>query len=124
MTDHFIPFAKPCLDDAEIAEVISTINSGWLTTGPRVKAFEEALQAYTDAPFAQVVSSGTAALHLALLACDIGPGDEVITTPFTFAATANTIALVGATPVFVDIDDSLNIDLSQLEAAITARTKA
>ncbi len=124
MTQPFIPFAKPCLDDATIAEVVSTLNSGWLTTGPRVAAFETALQQYTRAPFAQTVTSGTAGLHLALLACDIGPGDEVITTPFTFAATANTIALVGAKPVFVDIDDSLNMDLTTVEAAITPRTKA
>lgn len=124
MTVPFIPFAKPCLDDATIADVVATLKSGWLTTGPQVQAFETALADYCNAPFAQVVNSGTAALHLALLACDIGPGDEVITTPFTFAATVNTIALVGATPVFIDIDHSLNMNLDLLEAAITPRTKA
>lgn len=124
MTEPFIPFARPCLDDATIGDVVATLKSGWITTGPKVQAFEEALATYCGAPFAQVVTSGTAALHLALLACDIGPGDEVITTPFTFAATVNTIALVGAKPVFVDIDHSLNMDLRLVEAAITPRTKA
>ncbi len=124
MTQPFIPFAKPSIDDATIAEVISTLSSGWITTGPRVQAFEDALKIYCDAPFAQTVTSGTAGLHLALLACDIGPGDEVITTPFTFAATANTIELVGAKPIFVDIDSTLNMDLSKIEAAITSNTKA
>ncbi|MFI4956010.1 MAG: DegT/DnrJ/EryC1/StrS family aminotransferase [Gammaproteobacteria bacterium] len=124
MTQPFIPFARPCIDDATIADVVATLKSGWITTGPKVQAFEEALAAYCGAPFAQAVTSGTAALHLSLLACDIGPGDEVITTPFTFAATVNTIALVGAKPVFVDIDHSLNMNLDLVEAAITPRTKA
>jgi dTDP-4-amino-4,6-dideoxygalactose transaminase len=124
MTQPFIPFARPCIDDETIADVVATLKSGWITTGPKVQAFEEALAAYCGAPFAQAVTSGTAALHLSLLACDIGPGDEVITTPFTFAATVNTIALVGAKPVFVDIDHSLNMNLDLVEAAITPRTKA
>lgn len=124
MTQPFIPFARPCIDDATINDVVATLKSGWLTTGPQVQAFEAALSDYCSAPYAQALTSGTAALHLALLACDIGPGDEVITTPFTFAATVNTIALVGAKPVFVDIDHSLNMNLDLVEAAITPRTKA
>jgi dTDP-4-amino-4,6-dideoxygalactose transaminase len=119
----FIPFAKPCLDQATIDEVVASLTSGWLTTGPKVKHFETQLQAYCQAPHALALNSGTAGLHLALLAMGVGPGDEVITTTFTFAATVNTIVHVGATPVLVDIDDTLNLDLDQVEAAITPRTK-
>lgn len=120
----FLPFAKPCLDDQSIDEVVASLKSGWLTTGPKVKKFEEQLAMYCQAPHALALNSGTAGLHLALLAMGIGPGDEVITTTFTFAATVNTIVHVGATPVLVDIDETLNIDLNQVEAAITPKTKA
>lgn len=120
----FLPFAKPCLDQITIDEVVSSLQSGWLTTGPKVKQFEDMLKEYCQAPHALALNSGTAGLQLALLAMGIGPGDEVITTTFTFAATVNTIVHVGATPVLVDIDDTLNIDFNQVEAAITPRTKA
>lgn len=122
--NNFIPFAKPCLDQATIDEVVASLTSGWLTTGPKVKQFEEQLQAYCQVSKALALNSGTAGLHLALLAMGIGPGDEVITTTFTFAATVNTIVHVGAKPVLVDIDETLNLDLEQVEAAITSRTKA
>lgn len=120
----FLPFAKPCLDQCTIDEVVSSLKSGWLTTGPKVKQFEELLKTYCQAPHALALNSGTAGLHLALLAMGVGPGDEVITTTFTFAATVNTIVHVGATPVLVDIDNTLNLDLEQVEAAITSKTKA
>jgi dTDP-4-amino-4,6-dideoxygalactose transaminase len=122
--DTFLPFAKPCLDQATIDEVVASLKSGWLTTGPKVKQFEDQLKTYCSAPHALALNSGTAGLHLALLAMGIGPGDEVITTTFTFASTVNTIVHVGATPVLVDIDDTLNIDFNQVEAAITPKTKA
>lgn len=124
MTQPFLPFAKPCLDDETIADVVATLQSGWLTTGPKTQAFEGALQAYHGSKHVLAVNSGTAALHLALLGMGIGPGDEVITTAMSFAATANTIALVGAKPVFVDIDPYMNLDLQAMEAAITPQTKA
>jgi len=123
MNNTFLPFAKPCLDQATIDEVVESLKSGWLTTGPKVKKFEEQLKTYCTAPHALALNSGTAGLHLALLAMGVGPGDEVITTTFTFAATVNTIVHVGATPVLVDIDETLNIDLDQVEAAITPKTK-
>ncbi len=93
--------------------------------GPEVLAFEQAFAGYLGASEAVGVASGTAALHLALLACGIGPGDEVITTPLTFYATAEAVVQAGATPVFVDIlPDSYNIDPAKIEAAITPRTRA
>lgn len=124
MTIPFIPFARPCIDNATIEDVVATLQSGWLTTGPKTQAFEAALQDYHGAKHVLAVNSGTAALHLALLGMNIGPGDEVITTAMTFAATTNTIALVGAKPILVDIDETMNIDLDAVAAAITPRTKA
>jgi len=125
MTDTFLPFAKPSIDQATIDEVADCLKSGWITTGPRVAKFEEALKDYCQAPHAFCVSSATAGLHLALLALDLKPGDEVITTPLTFIATLNTIVHAGAKPVLVDIDPTtLNIDANQIEAAITKKTKA
>ena len=99
-----VPFAPPDLGTAEIAEVVATLESGWLSTGPRVRAFEDAFARYTGAQFAVALNSCTAALHLSLLATGVGPGDEVITTPLTFCATANVIVHTGATPVFADVD--------------------
>src|SRR5262245_32736910 len=96
----FVPFSPPDIGDEEIAEVIATLESGWLSTGPRVHRFEEAFAAYIGAPHAIALNSCTAGLHLSLLAAGIGPGDEVITTPLTFCATANVIIHAGATPVF------------------------
>lgn len=125
MRDRFLPFAQPLLGDEELRAVLETLSSGWLTMGPRVEAFEEAFRHWVGCEVAIAVSSATAALHLALLSLGIGTGDEVITTPFTFASTANAIVLTGATPVFVDVDDStLDIDPEQIPARITAATKA
>ena len=125
MTENFLPFSKPCIDEAAIQEVLDCLNSGWLATGPRVKQFTDDLKAYLSAPYVLPMTSGTAALHLSLLGIDLKPGDEVITTPMTFVATANTIVLAGAKPVFVDAElDSYNIDVSKIEAAITPKTRA
>jgi dTDP-4-amino-4,6-dideoxygalactose transaminase len=120
-----VPFAPPDLGPAEIAEVVATLESGWLSTGPRVRAFEEAFAAYTGAPFAIALNSCTAALHLSLLATGVGPGDEVITTPLTFCATANVIVHTGATPVFADVEPAtMNLDPAAAAAAITPRARA
>ncbi len=121
---RFIQFHRPSLDDAEINEVVDTLKSGWLTTGPRTRRFEEQFSEYTGAPYALAVNSCTAGLHLALAALDIGPGDEVITTPLTFCATVNTILHVGATPVLADIADDGNVDPAVIEKRITSRTAA
>jgi dTDP-4-amino-4,6-dideoxygalactose transaminase len=124
-TQPFIPFAPPDLGQDEIDAVAEVLRSGWLTGGPKVREFEEACREVTGAAHALAVSSATAGLHLALLACDIGPGDEVITTPLTFAATINVILHVGATPVLADIcDDDYNIDPAEVERRITPRTRA
>ncbi len=115
----------PSIDDQEINAVKEILVSGYLTQGQCIKNFEDSLQSYLRCRHAIVVSSGTAALHLALLALDIGKGDEVIIPDYTFPATANMILAVGAIPVVVDIDiDTFNIDVSLVEASITGRTKA
>ncbi|MCK4268557.1 MAG: DegT/DnrJ/EryC1/StrS family aminotransferase [Actinomycetia bacterium] len=120
-----IIFGSPNIDQAEIDEVVECLKSGWLSTGPRVQKFEKAFSEYTGAKHALAVNSCTAGLHLGLLAAGVGPGDEVITTPLTFGATANVIVHVGAIPIFVDVDSkNMNIDPDQIEAAITPRTKA
>ncbi len=125
MREEFLPFSRPTIGPEETAEVVDCLASGWLTTGPKVQRFEELLKAETRAAHAVAMNSGTAALHVALLALDIGPGDEVITTPMTFAATVNMILAVGATPVLVDIDrDSLNILPELIAAAVTPATRA
>jgi dTDP-4-amino-4,6-dideoxygalactose transaminase len=120
-----IGFQPPAIDDAEVAAVSETLRSGWLTTGPKAAELERRFAEYVDAKHALAVSSGTAALHLSLLALGIGPGDEVITSPITWPATANVVVHAGAKPVFVDVrDGDLNIDPARIEAAITAQTKA
>jgi dTDP-4-amino-4,6-dideoxygalactose transaminase len=125
LSDDFIPIARPDIDDDDIAEVADTLRSGWLTYGPKSQKFEAEFAAMTGAKHAVGVNSCTAGLHLSLLAAGIGPGDEVITSPLTFAATANVIVHVGATPVLADIRyDDLNIDPEQIERRITPRTKA
>ncbi len=125
MREEFLPFTRPSLDEETIADVVAVLRSGWLTSGPRVKAFEEALSVQCGGRPVRAFSSGTATLEVALRLAGVGPGDEVITTPLTWVATANVILAVGATPVFVDIDPATrNIDLSRIEAAITAKTRA
>ncbi len=120
-----IPIAKPQIGDAEIAAVVEVLKSGILAQGPRVQAFEEAFAQLCGVKYAIATSSGTTALHVALLAHGIGPGDEVITSPFTFIASANSIVYVGARPVFVDIDpQTFHIAPEKIEAAVTPRTKA
>jgi len=124
MAEQRIPFFKPAISEDDIAAVVETLRSGWLTTGPNVHAFEAELAEYCGAKYVNAVNSATAAMHLALAAWDIGPGDEVITTPYTFSATATVAIHVGATPVLVDIrEGDFNIDPAQIEAAITPRTK-
>ncbi len=124
MSEEFLPFSKPSISEAAIEDVVTCLRSGWITTGPRVAQFTEDLKAYAGAPYALPLASATAGLHLALLAMDIQPGDEVITTPLTFAATLNTIVLAGAKPVLVDIDPrTLNMDVNLIEDAITDRTR-
>ena len=114
-----IPFHVPSIGEEEIAEVVDTLRSGWLTTGPKTKLFEQQFAAFIGAPFALAVNSATSALHLALEAIGIGPGDKVITTPYTFTATAEVIRYLGADPVFVDIDPlTFNIDPEQITAAL------
>ena len=125
MVEFRVPFFRPTIEDDDIAAVAESLRSGWLTTGPNARALEEELAAYCGAPFVNVVNSCTAAMQLALAAWDIGPGDEVITTPYTFVATANVIVHLGATPVFVDVRErDFNIDPERVEAAITPRTGA
>jgi dTDP-4-amino-4,6-dideoxygalactose transaminase len=121
----FLPFTRPDIDQGTIESVAEVLRSGWITTGPRAREFEAALSARFGGRPVRVVTSATAALEMALRIAGVGPGDEVITTPLSWVATANVILNVGATPVFVDIDPvTRNIDLSLAEQAITARTRA
>src|SRR6476646_10380688 len=124
MTDRFIRFHRPSIGEEEIQEVVETLRSGWLTTGPRAARFEKEFGDYTGAPHALAVNSATAGLHLALAGLKIGPGDEVITTPMTFCATVQAILHVGATPVLADILPDGNIDPEHIEKRITSRTRA
>lgn len=120
-----ISIAKPLIGDEEKKAVLEVLDSGILAQGPRVRAFEQAFAAMVGVAHGIATTSGTTALHTALLAHDISPGDEVITSPFTFIASANSVLYCGARPVFVDIDPStFNIDVTQVEAAITPKTKA
>ncbi len=121
---EYIPLSKPQIDQEEINEVVETLRSGWLTTGERTFRFEREFRAYTGAKHALAVSSCTAGLHLALKALDIGPGDEVITSPITFCATVNAIIHVGATPVLADVLPDGNIDPESIARRITTRTRA
>ena len=123
--NRFIPFSRPWIDDTEIEAVSQVLASKWISTGNRVREFERAFAEYLGVKHAIAVSSCTAALHLSLVVAGVGSGDEVITTPYTFTATAEAIRYVDAKPVFVDIHPgTLNIDTSQIEQAITPRTKA
>ena len=125
MRKTFLPFSPPSIGEEEIAEVVDSLRSGWITTGPKTKLFEQEFKAYIGAPGALALSSCTAALHTALVVHGIGPGDEVITTPLTFTATVAVIEHVGATPVLADIEpDTMNIDPALVRAAVTERTRA
>ena len=127
MSAPFLPFARPDIGDAEIAAVTETLRSGWVTTGPKARAFEQAFTDYLGGEGLQsiAVNSATAGLHLALEALGIGPGDEVIAPTLTFTATVEVVRYLGADPVLVDVDPvTLNIDPEKIRAAITPRTKA
>jgi len=118
-------FQPPAIGEEEVAAVAETLRSGWLTSGPRAAELERRMAEYLEADHVLALASGTAALHLAIVALGVGPGDEVITTPITWPATANVIVHTGATPVFVDVrDDDLNIDPDRVAEAVTERTKA
>jgi dTDP-4-amino-4,6-dideoxygalactose transaminase len=122
---EFIPFNRPDITQAEIDEVVATLRSGWLTTGPRSRKLEEQFARRIGAAHAVAVSSCTAGLHVALIAAGVGPGDEVVTTPYTFTASAAAVLHAGATPVLADVEaDTANIDPAAIERAITPRTKA
>jgi dTDP-4-amino-4,6-dideoxygalactose transaminase len=121
--DTFLPFSKPTIRQVEIDEVVDTLKSGWITTGPKAERFEKEFASYVDTREALAVLSATAGLHIGLLALGLKPGDEVITTPMTWAATVNMIEALGGVPVFVDVHRAtLQIDERQLEAAMTGRT--
>jgi dTDP-4-amino-4,6-dideoxygalactose transaminase len=121
----FLPFSRPTIDEETITAVGEVLRSGWITTGPKNQAFEALLSEYFGGRPVRTFNSGTCTMEIALRIAGIGPGDEVITTPISWVATANVIIEVGATPVFADIDPvTRNIDLDKLEAAITPRTKA
>jgi dTDP-4-amino-4,6-dideoxygalactose transaminase len=123
--EDFLPFSRPSISEAAIDEVVACLRSGWITTGPRVKRFEDDLKSYLGAPHALALTSATAGLHLALTALALKPGDEVITTPMTFAATLNTIVLSGGKPVLVDVEPgTYNMDVTRVEQAVTSRTRA
>jgi len=120
-----LPYGRQSLDDADIAAVLAVLKSDWLTTGPKIGEFEERFAAWVGARHAVSFSSGTAALHGATFAAGLGPGDEAITTPMTFCATANCILYQGATPVFADVSpDTLNLDPAEVSKKLTSRTKA
>lgn len=122
---EFLPFHRPWIDESAIKAVVEVLESGWLTRGAKTEAFERAFGAYVGARHAIGLSSCTAGLHLALVTLGIGPGDEVITSPITFPASANVVVHQGARPVFADVDpDTLNIDPARIEARITPRTRA
>jgi dTDP-4-amino-4,6-dideoxygalactose transaminase len=124
MAEDFLPFSRPSISQAAIDDVVSCLKGGWITTGPRVAQFTDALKEYFNAPYVLPLMSATTGLHLALLAMGLEPGDEVITTPLTFAATLNTIVLAGGKPVLVDIDPrTLNMDADLLKQAINKRTR-
>ena len=125
MNQAFLPFSRPSIGDEEIAAVEQVLRSGWITTGPKNQQLEEHFANYVGCRHAVALSSATGGMHITLLALGIGPGDEVITPSQTWVSTANMICLLGATPVFVDVDrDTLMSDLASIEAAITPRTKA
>lgn len=122
---EFLPYALPLIEEDDIAEVVDSLKSNWITKGPKTMEFEKRFADYVGAKYAIAVNSCTAGLHLSLVAAGIQEGDEVITTPMTFASSANVVIHTGATPVFVDIDPvTMNIDVKKIREKITPRTKA
>jgi dTDP-4-amino-4,6-dideoxygalactose transaminase len=125
MSKDFLIFGSPLIEEAEIEEVVDTLRSGWLGTGPKVQEFENEFKVYKQSPYAVALNSCTASIHLSILAADIGPGDEVITTPMTFCSTVNAIIHSGATPVLADCDTETQcIDSHSIRSKITPKTKA
>lgn len=123
--EKYLIFGSPLIEEPEIQEVVDTLRSGWLGTGPKVARFEDIFKEYTGAKYAMALNSCTAGLHLSMIVTGIRSGDEVITTPLTFCSTANAIIHTGATPVFVDVEkETMNIDPEKIEEAITPRTRA
>src|SRR5216684_5485926 len=123
--ERLLPYGRQSLDDADVQAVVEVLKSDWLTTGPKVGEFEEQFSAWVEAKYAVSFSSGTAALHAAAFAAGLGPGDEAITTPMTFCATANCVLYQGATPVFADVSaDTLNLDPEHIAGKISSRTRA
>jgi len=122
--ERFLPFALPSIGEEEIAEVTDSLRSGWITTGPKVKRFEEEFAQYIECPHAVAVNSCTSALHIALTALGIGPGDEVIVPTMTFCSTANVVVHLGARPVLVDVAEDFHVTPDTILRAITPRTKA
>ncbi|ALG69177.1 DegT/DnrJ/EryC1/StrS family aminotransferase [Beggiatoa leptomitoformis] len=119
MNETFLPFAVPCIGEEEINEVVNTLRSGWLTAGPKTQQFEQEFSAFVDMPYALTVNSATAGLHLALEAIGVGVGDKIITSPYTFTATAEVARYLGADPIFVDIDPrTFNMDTQKLAQAL------
>ena len=123
MRNSFLPYCLPLIGEEEIAEVTDSLRSGWVTTGPKVKRFEQEFATYVGAKHAIAVNSCTAALHTSLAALDIGPGDEIIVPTLTFCATANVVVHLGATPVIVDVDQNFQISPEAVCRAIGPRTK-
>jgi dTDP-4-amino-4,6-dideoxygalactose transaminase len=126
MSDWRVPLTDIAMPEEDVQAVLACLESGWLTMGPRTKAFEQALAEYVNCPHAATVSSGTAALHLSCLAAGIGAGDEVIVPAFTFVASASAVRYVGAEPVLCDVLDSrhFNLDPEDVARRITPRTRA
>ena len=125
MRDSFLVFGSPIIEEPEIQEVVECLRSGWISTGPRVGKFQELFKAYIGTKYAFALNSCTAGLHLSMIAAGLKPGDEVITTPMTFAATANSVVHTGAKPVFADVDRAtMNIDPKEIEKKITEKTRA
>ena len=121
----FLPFSRPSIDEETIAGVVEVLRSGWITSGPKVKEFEAELSRLCGRRPVRALSSGTAALDIALRLAGVGPGDEVITTPLSWVATSNAVLALGARPVFVDVDPKTrNIDLERIERSVTSKTKA
>jgi len=123
--EDFLPYGVQWLDDKEISEVIDSLKSNWITTGPKMRFFEDKFKSFIGSKYAIAVNSGTAALHISTSSINIQPGDEVITTPFTFVASANCVVYRGGIPIFADIKkDTYNIDPSEIKRKLTPKTKA